>query len=146
MTREALLSILKGQRLAVQSSVAPGERPQAAVVGVAFTDDFEVLFDTLESTRKVANLRRNPAIAFVLGGRVAGEEWTVQAEGVADEPWGAELERLRRIYFAVFADGPARAAWPGITYVRARLTWARYSDFHTTPPFIAEFDERALRP
>ena len=32
------------------------------------TDDFEVFFDTLDTTRKVRNLRRNPKIAFVIGG------------------------------------------------------------------------------
>ena len=28
-----------------------------------------------------------------------------------------------------FPDGPQRELWPGISYVRVRLTWARYSDF-----------------
>jgi hypothetical protein len=48
---------------------------------------------------------------------------------VADEPAGEELARLKQVYFARFPDGPEREAWKDITYVRVRLTWARYSDF-----------------
>jgi hypothetical protein len=36
---------------------------------------------------------------------------------------------LKRVYFDAFPDGPQREQWPGITYVRVRVTWARYSDF-----------------
>jgi hypothetical protein len=52
------------------------------------TDDGQIFFDTLEQTRKVENLRRNPRIAFVIGGTVDGDERTVQYEGIADEPRG----------------------------------------------------------
>jgi hypothetical protein len=37
-------------------------------VGIAVTDRFEVVFDTLGSSRKARNLRANPSIALVLGG------------------------------------------------------------------------------
>ena len=95
MTRSELLQFMRGHSLAVQTSVSPSVAPQAAVVGIVVTDDFEVFFDTLDVTRKVHNLRRNPKIAFVIGGLTNGDERTVQYEGVADEPVGAELERLK---------------------------------------------------
>ena len=108
-------------------------------MGVAFTDRFEVVFDTLESSRKAQNLKRNPRVAFVIGGLLPGEERTVQYEGIADEPSGVELERLKQIYYAVYPDGPSRLSWPGLTYVRARPTWIRYSDYTVDPPQILEF-------
>jgi hypothetical protein len=46
------------------------------------------------------------------------------------EPAGAELARLKEIYFARFADGPARRKWAGITYIRVRPRWLRYSDYN----------------
>lgn len=95
-------------------------------------------------SRKVANLRRNPAVAFVVGGTTPGDERTVQYEGVADEPSGAELRRLKELYFDVFPEGRRREAWPGITYVRARPTWIRYVDFNQDPPDLVEFDQYQL--
>lgn len=100
--------------------------PQAAVIGIAVTDALEIVFDTLGTTRKMTNLRRDPRIALVVGW---DEEQTVQLEGVADEPTGEELARLKAVYLAKFADGVERAAWPDLTYVRVRPSWARYSDF-----------------
>lgn len=145
MTRHELLAFLQTHSLAVQTSVSPSGAPQAAVVGIAVSEVFELVFDTLDTTRKVRNLRANPRIAFVMGGLGAGDERTVQYEGVADEPRGAELERLQQLYFTQFPDGRARQQWPGLIYVRARATWIRYSDFNRTPPLIAEFSQAELR-
>ncbi len=144
MTATELLHFMRGHSLAVQASVSPALAPQAAVVGIAVTDRFELVFDTLDTTRKSHNLRRNPKIAFVIGGLVSGDERTVQYEGVADEPAGAELARLKELYFGAFPDGPARQQWPGITYVRVRPSWIRYSDFNRTPPQTVEFAPEQL--
>jgi len=140
MMRAELLAFLRGHSLAVQASVSPFSSPQAAVVGIVVTDKFEIFFDTLDTTRKVHNLRRNSRITFVIGGLTHGDERTVQYEGVADEPAGIELERLKQLYFTQFPDGRDRQSWPGLTYVRARPTWIRYSDFNRTPAQIVEFD------
>src|SRR5262249_22164987 len=139
MTRSELLQFMRGHSLAVQTSVSPPLAPQAAVVGIVVTDDFEVFFDTLDVTRKVANLRLNPKIAFVIGGLTNGDERTVQYEGIADEPAGAELERLKEFYFIRFPDGRERQSWPGLLYVRARPIWIRHSDFNQAPPKVVEF-------
>jgi hypothetical protein len=139
MSRDELLAFLRRYRLAVEASVNPGAAAQAAVVGIAVTDRFEIVFDTLASSRKMQNLRRNPRIALVIGGLTDGEVRTVQYEGIADEPSGDELERLKAIYYEVYPDGPSRLAWPGLTYVRVRPSWIRYSDFSADPPQILEF-------
>jgi uncharacterized protein (TIGR02246 family) len=139
MNAAALLAFIRQHRLAVQTSVSVEGGPQAAVVGIAVTDDFEIVFDTLESTRKAQNLRRNGKMSFVIGGLGAGDERSVQYEGVADEPAGRELERLKGVYYAVHPDGSGRLGWQGLIYVRARPTWIRYSDYNSDPPEIAEF-------
>lgn len=123
-----------------EATVAPGGAPQAAVVGVIVTDALELFFDTLDTTRKLANLRRNPRIAFVAW---EGER-TVQYEGVASEPVGDELADLQRLYFARFPDGPSRRRWPGIAYVRVRPTWIRHSDFGGAVPVVSELGEDEL--
>lgn len=144
MTTTELLAFMREHPLAVQASVSADGDVQAAVVGVIVTDDFEVFFDTGEATRKVDNLRRNPTVAFVIGGTTVGDERTVQYEGVVDEPGGVELQPLKELYFASFPGGRDRQSWPGITYLRARPTWIRYSDFNQGPPEIIEFDAAQL--
>lgn len=67
MKKSELLQFLRKHRLGVLSTVSPSGEPEAAVVGIAFTDDLEVIFDTLDTTRKVSNLRSSPKIAFVIG-------------------------------------------------------------------------------
>jgi uncharacterized protein YhbP (UPF0306 family) len=144
MTPAALLAFMRTQRLAIQASRSSDNAVQAAIVGVAVTDGFELVFDTLESTRKVRNLRDNSNVAFVLGGWTDGDERTVQYEGMADEPIGEELERAKSAYFAAWPDGPSRSSWPGLVYVRVRPTWIRYSDFTANPPVIVEFSREQL--
>ncbi|MGC4093479.1 MAG: pyridoxamine 5'-phosphate oxidase family protein [Polyangiaceae bacterium] len=138
-----VLSFVRKQRLAVQASVREGSAPQAAVVGIVASGAFEVFFDTLETSRKCENLRKNPRLALVIGWDLA-EGRTVQLEGLADEPRGAELERLKALYFEAFPDGVERQQWAGITYVRVRPTWLRYSDFSGSEPRIVEFAADAL--
>jgi hypothetical protein len=146
MMSRALLDFLRTHLLAVQASVSEVDSPQAAVVGVGISDQFEIVFDTLSSTRKAQNLRRNPKMAFVIGGLLAGDERTVQYEGVADEPSGAELERVKQVYYAAYPDGPSRSSWPGLIYIRVRPTWIRYSDYNKNPAEIVEFGADQLHP
>jgi len=141
VTRAELLSFLRRHRLAVEASVGVDGAPQAAVVGIAVGEELELVFDTLESTRKFANLRAEPRIALVVGW---DEEATAQIDGVAHFPTGAELMRARELYFSVYPDGRDRLAWQGITHVVVRPTCVRFSDFGKTPPVFAEFGPREL--
>lgn len=134
-----LLAFMRQEPYAVQASAAVDGCPQAAIVGVAVSDRFEVVFDTLGDSRKAINLRRNPSVALVIGPARADTACTVQLQGRADEPRGAELERLLALYFARFPDGRGRSQWPGITYWRVSPTWIRYSDFSTEPATIVEW-------
>lgn len=140
MNKSTVLDFLRSHSICVEASLSPAGTPQAAAIGFVITDQFEIFFDTVDSTRKAGNLRSNPHIAFVIGGVSHDEARTVQFQGIADEPEGAELERLKTLYFSRFPDGPERLKWPGLTYFRARPTWIRYSDYTKNPPEIAEFD------
>ena len=144
MNRADLLAFLRSHKYAVQTSVGAGGQPQAAVVGIAVSDAFELVFDTLETTRKARNLAINPRIAFVIGGD-DGDERSVQFEGLAERPAGAQLEAARALYFRRFPDGQDRLAWPGLIHLLVRPTWLRYSDYNRNPPEILEYGSEALR-
>ena len=141
MTRTELVRFLRGHSLAVEATVSPSGAPQAAVIGFVVTDALELFFDTVSSSRKYGNLRRDPRVAFAIG----WDDCTAQIEGIADEPTGDDLARLKELYFSRFVDGPARQAWSGIVYVRVRPTWARFSDFRTDPPRIVEMGPDEIR-
>jgi len=128
MTRGGLLAFLRQHKLCVVSSVHADGAPQAAVVGYAVTDELELVFDTVTTSRKYKNLTTDPRCAVVMW----SDAITVQIEGRADEPTGDDLERLRAAYFVAYPDGRDRLRdWPTLTYVRVRPHWARYSDFTT---------------
>jgi len=135
---ESLVSFLRSQNWAVEATVSAEVQPQAAIIGYAVTDQLELVFDTLATSRKAANLRANPRIALVIGGWHAGSEQTLQYEGMADFPTGAELVRLKEAYFKAFPDGPSRESWADITYIRVRPRWLRFSDYKVDPPRIVE--------
>ena len=144
MNRAELLAFLRAARYAVEASASLAGQPQAAVVGIAVSDAFEIVFDTLGTTRKIANLRANPRIAFTIGSLEPSATKSVQYEGMADEPRGAELARIQALYFAQFPDGRERLSWPGITHVRVRPAWLRYSDHGSPEPVILEFTANEL--
>jgi pyridoxine/pyridoxamine 5'-phosphate oxidase len=135
MEPQEIYSFMAKFRYGVVSSVADDGTPQSALVGIATTPDLEIVFDTVRSSRKYPNLKTRPACSFVVGW---GAEQTVQFEGIATEPVGAELTRYQQQYFAVWPDGTMRMAWPGIVYFVVRPRWIRYSDFDQRPPLIAE--------
>jgi pyridoxine/pyridoxamine 5'-phosphate oxidase len=127
MTKSELFEFIRAHRYAVVSSVAAQGTPESAVVGFAVTPELEIIFDTVRSSRKYANLTGNPAAAVAMW---TGEA-TAQYEGIASEPDGAERDHYREIYFETWPDGRERLSWAGITHFVIRPKWIRYSNFDT---------------
>src|SRR5579859_7788803 len=115
--RQTALAFVAGQKLAVLSTVSPENGSESALMGIAVTPEFEIVFDTVKSSRKYGNLGTNPRVSLVIG---CTSEVTVQYEGIAEELTGEELQRYLPIYFAAFPDGPERQSWPGLTYFVVR--------------------------
>ena len=130
-----LLGFIAGQRYGVVATTHEDGSSQSALVGIAVSQGLEIYFDTVGDTRKAKNLRRDPRISVVIGWE---NEQSVQLEGVADEPKGAELAALKLVYYAAWPDGPARESWPGITWFRVRPRWIRFSDFNRTDGAVRE--------
>jgi general stress protein 26 len=134
LTKPYVKDFIARHRYGVLSSIAAPGRPQSALVGIAVSPELEIYFDTVDTSRKVANLRHDPNASFVIGWE---NEQTLQFEGVADEPKGDELAALKRIYFEAWPDGPDREKWKGITYFRVRPRWLRFSSY-VDPQLIEE--------
>ena len=135
MDKAALHSFMSRSRYGVVSSLAAEGTPQSAIVGIAVTPGLEIVFDTLRSTRKYANLIARSPCSVVLWW---GAEQTVQLDGVALEPSGADMDRYREIYFTVWPDGRDRLGWSGITHLVVQPRWIRATDYVQSPPLIEE--------
>lgn len=148
--RNALVKFMRSVPLVTAATLSHDGAPQAALLGVATSDQLELVFDTVDNSRKFGNVLRDGRIAVVFGkagGYVSGshDERTVQYQGVADVPSGAELKRVQEeIYFKQFPEGRERLKWAHITYVRVRPTWIRYTDYNANPPEIVEISGNEL--
>lgn len=136
MKRSDLYLFMKQHRYGVVSSIAADGTPQSALVGIGITSDLQIVFDTMRTTRKYANLIRDPRCSFVVGW--SGEQ-TLQFEGIAEEPTGDDLRRFQAAYFETWPDGIDRMNWPNLTYFVVHPRWLRYSDYDQSPSLIQEF-------
>jgi len=127
MNVSEVFEFMNRESLAVLATVGENGQPEAALMGFAVTPELEIIFDTVKSSRKYPNLKKNPRVAWVVG---CTTEVTVQYEGIAEELEGGELAKYQKTYFAKFPDGPARQSWPGITYFVVRPKWVRYCDYN----------------
>ena len=143
MTRDELYAFMAAHRWAVEATVTPSGAPQAAVIGFAATEDLVLVFDTLKTSRKYRNFLTSPTMALVIGW---DDAQTLQIEGIADEPEGSDLDRLKARYFEVFPDGREREAWKDIAYIRVKPNWFRYSDFREEPPTFIEVNAAQVQP
>lgn len=135
MDKASLHALMAKSRYGVVGYLSSAGTPQSALVGIAVTPELEIVFDTVKSSRKFGALHDRPACSVVLW---FGSEQTVQLEGTAFEPEGAERDRYREAYFATWPDGRDRLSWPGITHFVVCPGWIRYSDYDQSPPRIDE--------
>ena len=125
-SRADLQAFINARRYGVIATNSASGAPESAVVGLAATMALELVFDTTDGTRKIANLRRDPNISVVIGW---SDDGTLQYEGAADEPRGEDLARIQQVYFETFRDGRERLKWKGITYVRIKPSWIRFTSY-----------------
>lgn len=127
-----LLAYMRGHQLAVVSTLGADGGPQSALVGIATTDDFQIMFDTVSTSRKHFNLLRDTRISVTFSG--PGER-TLQYEGVATpvSVSGAQDGAFREAYYLAWPDGRNRLAWAGLAYWRIMPRWLRFTDYDRGP-------------
>jgi general stress protein 26 len=137
-SKSEVLAYMRQARYAVIATIGADGRPQAALMGIATTNDLEIVFDTLTTSRKHANLTRDNRIAVTFSGP---DEQTLQVEGIAvpvSVAGSADYE-FREAYYAVWPAGRERTSTPELTYWRVKPRWARYSDY-ARGPLVVEFN------
>lgn len=125
------------QKIGVISTVALEGNPEAAVIEFGDTDELELIFDTLVTARKYANLKHDNHVAFVIGW---DEDITVQYEGEAHELAEEEKVKYKSIYFQ---KNPKAKKWetvPEIRFFKVVPKWIRYSNLKADPWKIYEIN------
>ena len=120
------INFVRQRGIAVIATRGTDGAPQAALIGITATEQGELVFDTSRGSRKYRNLSAFAQVALVIGW---DNEMTVQCEGTADIPTGADRDRCLQAYFAQYPDGVERALDHDIVHVRVRPSWLRYSDY-----------------
>lgn len=115
--KKVLFEFIRTRGSGVVSTTSASGAPEAALVNIAVTENLELIFYALQTTRKCINLRRDPRIAVVVG---RDDENTLQYEGGVDEPRDEELTRLKKTYRASRPNVEFQMEWPGLTYFRVR--------------------------
>jgi general stress protein 26 len=133
-----LIAAVRGHGLAVVATTSASGQPEAALVGIATTDDGDLLFNAPTAARKTTNLAANPKVALVVG-------WTndvsFQAEGLAD-PLSDE-QRLNHAAAYEAQHPGSRSLNPDFILYRVTPTWIRKYDAGVTPPSLTEHGHRS---
>lgn len=137
--KRAVLEFLHDHPMAAIATInIDAHKPESALVAFAEFDTFELLFETLGTSRKSANLKRNNAVAFVVG-EDPKHHVTLQYEGEAlPIPRG---QREICIQHFLQKDTPCTEGFlrdPRVELYKVRPKWIRYSDYTGETPDITE--------
>jgi general stress protein 26 len=127
--KKLIYQFISQHLLGVVTTVNKDNTPEAALVGIAVSEELEIIFDTVTSSRKYHNILQNPQVALVIGW---DNEVTVQYEGKAT------VLGLKEIYFKAYPDGRDRVkTMPGLVHIKVTPRWLLYSNFNQ-PQIIEE--------
>ena len=132
-----MIDYVRAQGDGIVATASPDGSPEAAYLAIAVTDSGELVFDARVGSRKIANIRANPRVAVVLGGR---DDMTLQCEGIADIPSGDERERCATAYALAFPQFVRSLSNDDIVVVRITPSWARFGDFRERPHIVTDVD------
>lgn len=124
--KSAFLSYIREVNAGVIATADREHGPESAFINLAAMPDMSIIFETLITSRKYRNLQRDPRASLVIGGH---GKTTLQIEGLVDEPTEILLDEAVSIYYEACPQNTSHRNWPGLTYMRLRPRWLRYSDY-----------------
>ena|SRR3989338_4087033 len=136
--KEKVLNFIKKNILGVISTVSLEGKPESAVMVISQKNNLELIFQTPNNYRKYINLKYNPHVAIVFGFDLE-EFTTVQYEGIAEEVYGKEIDKCRKIHVAKNPKSIDYAYLPQNKYFIVSPIWIRYWNFNTNERFELTF-------
>lgn len=133
--QQTVYEFIKNHKIAVLSTVTSDFLPQSAVVGISVQDNLELLFGTINTSRKWVNLQKNPKVSLVIGWE-GGK--TVQYEGEAFELSNGDRVEALKNHFASVPSLAKFVSEKEAAIFKIKPKWLRYSDSSKDPAFIIE--------
>jgi nitroimidazol reductase NimA-like FMN-containing flavoprotein (pyridoxamine 5'-phosphate oxidase superfamily) len=103
--RDRLKDLCTSQKLAVVSTHSGGQ-PYASLVAFVASDDLRhIFFVTARTTRKLANLTKDPRVAVLINSSTNAESdfheaVSITATGIAEEIKGSERQGILKLYLS----------------------------------------------
>jgi len=122
-TLKDMKAFLDERVLGVIATVDGTARPEAAYVGYACNDAYELVIGTSNQSRKVKNIGQNQSIAFVVADLTGEVQYEGEAEQIAAETYEAMLTAgtFKKLPgFDKYRDDPTQV------YLQIKPTWARF--------------------
>ena len=135
MDTRIFLDAISKCNLATISTVGANGKPQAAVIGIGHTDNFEIIFGTFNTTCKYKNIQTDPSVALVIGWE---DGKTVQYEGVARELTPDEIHLVRDNLWAKNPGTKKYYTDERQRYFMVSPRWMRYTDMTIEPRYVVE--------
>lgn len=110
--------------------------PESAVVGFANTPDLEIVFGTMNTTRKYNNILNNPHVSLVIGW--SSERGTVQYEGKARELKKEETEFYMDLLIKKRVENKKYVHSENQRFFLVKPTWIRFVDNSRDPHEVFE--------
>jgi general stress protein 26 len=134
--KKLIYQFISQHLLGVVTTVNKDNTPEAALVGIAVSEELEIIFDTVTSSRKYHNILQNPQVALVIGwDNDVKFLYECYATVLGDD---AEAKSLKEIYFKAYPDGRDRVkTMPGLVHIKVTPRWLLYSNFNQ-PQIIEE--------
>lgn len=140
--QKKILSVLSRFYLTVIATANPENAdPECALVAYVFNDNLELFFQTNRYSRKAANLKRNPQVAFVMGLDL-NDLATVQYQGRATQLTNAEeIEACKQMFIDRKSPtaSPKYLEHPHAIYFKVVPTWIGCCEYIGNKPVVVEW-------
>ena len=129
-------AILEENNFAVLSTNSSTGFPESALVGFSSTEDLDIVFRSLNPSRKNQNIKKDSKVSMVIGFGESG--WSLQIEGVANILTKEDSTLLRERHcqklpvYKKFEDNDQNE------YFMIKPLWFRYSDLSVNPVEVWE--------
>ncbi len=137
--KSEILSFLDSSPLCViTTNDRGGKYPESALVAFDQYDNFEIVFETFDDSRKYANLQSDKHVSLVVGFSPK-TQITLQYEGIAEEIRPENYEKYIKHFLA--KDTPCSEKFLRdlrVKFFKIKPKWLRYSDYRGKTPRIIE--------
>lgn len=136
VNKNTVLEFLKKNDLCVLSTASKSGKSESAVMAFTVKDNFMLLMNSEEKTRKIKNILENPQVSVVIGGLKNDPSVQIDGEGKIIEGDQAieACEYMLKVHPELKDYGIEKGKFISIT-----PNWLRWSDFTQNPPAIEEF-------